>query len=204
MFKKLAIAASLSVLMASPAFATPPSVTPTELCTSASSMTSPTVSYFVRCVGAINGNINSSSNAGDNTMLANTFGGTWVFNSTSNGNGASSGTVNVSSLTGFFVLGIKAADNYSLYLYNRPSGGATTINWNTIGTAVNQNGIAQNISHINIYTGVSGPGEQCITGPNGTCVPTTSTVPEPSTYALMTAGLLGIFAVARRRRSAQV
>jgi|APMI01.1.fsa_nt_gi hypothetical protein len=38
----------------------------------------------------------------------------------------------------------------------------------------------------------------------GNCVPDIKTVPEPSTYALMTAGLLGIFGVARRRRNAKV
>ncbi len=39
---------------------------------------------------------------------------------------------------------------------------------------------------------------------NGSSQPSTSTVaPEPSTYALMTAGLVGIFGVARRRRNKQ-
>ncbi len=54
-----------------------------------------------------------------------------------------------------------------------------------------------------------GVGVHAQEGPNGNSQwirfdGNTTTVPEPSTYALMGAGLLGLFSVARRRRSAQV
>jgi hypothetical protein len=87
------------------------------------------------------------------------------------------------SATGLFVIGLKQADRYSLFLFD---GGATGISAidisNTIAGVASQTG---GLSHA-VYIG----GETLVPG-----------IPEPQTYALMLAGLAAVGFMARRRRA---
>ncbi len=142
------------------------------------------------CSGSFVGNINGS--ASELTFLNTTFGGsfTYVGSSDAAGNGpfTSNPTVNTngtlsfdSPLLGTFVIGIKAADNYSYYLFNTPAPIGSLTFSSTAGIAVNRNGIAQDLSHANLYV---------------------NAVPEPETYALFMTGLAAVGFVSRRRRRA--
>jgi hypothetical protein len=85
--------------------------------------------------------------------------------------------------TGFFAITLKASDSFSTYLFDGGVGGVTSIDFSTAGTAVNPNGMPQDLSHATYaFIGVTTP------------------VPEPETYALMLAGLGAVSFMAKRRR----
>jgi hypothetical protein len=91
--------------------------------------------------------------------------------------GTNSGTLTFDTpITGQFTLSLKAANAFSLFYYNTS---ALTEILDTLGVSVNQNGIAQGLSHATLYA-----------------------VPEAETYAFMLAGLglLGLGVAARRRQ----
>ena len=93
--------------------------------------------------------------------------------------GTNSGTLTFDTpITGQFALSLKAANAFSLFYYNT-NVPVTDIAFDTLGVSVNQNGIAQDLSHATLYA-----------------------VPEADTYALMLAGLglLGLGVAARRRQ----
>ncbi|MBP6096487.1 MAG: PEP-CTERM sorting domain-containing protein [Methyloversatilis sp.] len=148
------------------------------------------------CIGSIVGNINGSDAETD--FLETYFGGTWTFagSSDSAGNGpfaidpsgSKGGTLDFdSAISGRFVIGLKAAHNYSYYSFNSAAA-ITSLSFDTTaGIALNNQGRAQGLSHAVLYTG--SPATAPITA-----------VPEPESWALLALGL-GVVALQARRKS---
>ena len=92
-----------------------------------------------------------------------------------------SGTLNLlAPIDGAFAIALKAGSNFSLYYFNGVGPAFTSLDYSTLGTSVNVKGKAQDLSHATLYT-------------------TAATVPEPESYAMLLAGLMGIGVVMRRR-----
>ena len=149
------------------------------------------------CRGSFTGNINgdASEMAFLNAEWGALVGGTFTFEGKSDdaNNGpftgdpdtATSGTLTFDqAITGWFVIGLKAANNYSYYLFNALSPVTSLTYDSTAGVAVNNSGIPQASSHGTLYAG-----------------PVVA-VPEPETYALMMAGLAAVGFLSRRRKAA--
>ena len=84
--------------------------------------------------------------------------------------------------TGTFILGLKAANSYSLYKFSS-TGPVSSITFDTLGVSLNAKGIPNGLSHAALWGGEAVP-----------------SVPEPETYALLLAGLGAVGFVARRRK----
>lgn len=157
---------------------------------------------YVTCAGALSGNIGDNSNlAAELGLLSSTFGGTFNYVGKTNDvgfgpfannpAGSISGSLNFDTPeTGLFVVGLKASNTFSFYLYNGGATGISSVSFNTIGSGTNNQGIAQGLSHATLYRS------------NGSQVNVNAVVPEPSTYALMAAGLAGLALVRRKRQQA--
>ena len=189
-FKTFVVAVALAGASV-PAFAKPvpvPPPPPSELCTATTS-----VLAYTSCSGAFAGNINGNFGLEKAQIgaLTGTTPGTFVFRGSSNdvdagpSNNAVTGSVGPFTLTfdeplsGSFVIGLKASNQHSFYFYkNAPPTTSITFD-TTAGVAVNNNNIPQGLSHATLYT---------------------NPVPEPETYALMVAGLVGVGFMARRRK----
>lgn len=80
-------------------------------------------------------------------------------------------------LTGYDIaISFKAGDNFSIYYWAAPIL-ESVINWDTSGTSTNDQGKAQALSHVSLFTRMKEP---------------STTVPEPSVLALLGLGLLGL------------
>lgn len=81
---------------------------------------------------------------------------------------------------GDFVVALKTSTYFSLYLFTGADGW-TTLDFNTVGTQTNKNGVGKGLSHATLYGGEF-------------------TVPEPGTWFLLGSGLMGLAFVGSRRR----
>ena len=144
--------ASLAVAIAGLAFAT---TVAAENC----SNTTFTALASTDCAGSFVGNINGS--ASETTFLNSRFGGTFTYAGASDGpnNGpfisnpqvSTSGTLTFDSpIVGNFVIGIKAATNFSYYFFSALSPTSFLTFSSTAGIAVNQNDVPQGLSHANL------------------------------------------------------
>jgi hypothetical protein len=88
--------------------------------------------------------------------------------------------------TGYFAITLKAANSFSTYLFDGGSTGLTSVQFSTMGTAINNNGKLQGLSHATLID-----------------IGTVTPVPEPETYALMLAGIGVLGFLARRRKGEQ-
>jgi len=152
------------------------------------------------CRGALSGNINGSDS--ETSFLDAAWGGlaggsfdylgktddAGAGPFASNPGSVTSGTLTFDSpMTGWFVIGLKASNQYSYYLFNAlsPVSSLTFDSTAGVATTTNRNGtFPQNLSHANLYA-VAAP------------------VPEPETYALMMAGLAAVGFMSRRRKAAR-
>lgn len=143
------------------------------------------------CRGSFVGNINGSAAELSylDSQWSNTF--TYLGKSDDAGSGPftskETGTTNVTltfdqAISGTFVIGLKAAHNYSYYLFNAATPVSSLTFSSTAGIALNNRDSAQGLSHASLYV---------------------AAVPEPESYALMIAGLGLMGVVARRRAQAR-
>jgi hypothetical protein len=142
----------------------------------------------IACEGSFVGNINGS--ASEITAIDGFFGASFTYAGKSDdpsfGPFTSNPTVSVGGtltfdapISGEFVIGLKAADNFSYYLFDALSPISSLTFSSTAGIAENKRGIPQDLSHAALYV---------------------TAVPEPETYALMIVGLGLLGWTARRRR----
>ncbi len=207
MTNKSYLIASLAALLtvpASSAQAAPPPPASLPNCNAAATFASKPMT-FVSCFGALAGNDDMPGIAAQvSTSFAAFIGGATVTNlGKSDAAGAGPFTANVTSAFGtlnfdspqfgYFALILKGSTAYSGYLFNAGAAGMSSVDFNMAGTAVNANNVVQGLSHARLLS-IQSPAGGCVG-----CEP--NIVPEPSSFALMFGGLLGMGVAARRRRN---
>ena len=200
MFRTLfstALAASAVLLTpssASASLAFPYGLTPTAPLCSAFAPVAATFNYS-SCLGSFDQN---NLNQDLTNALASFGAGTLAFRGSSNDPGTFgpftsnptgvTGTLTFdASLSGPFVLILKAGNQFSMYYFANLTSTSSLV-YDTKGTNLNSSGGANGLSHASLYGGTFGS--------------STNIVPEPSTYALMATGMIGLVGFARRRRQA--
>jgi hypothetical protein len=151
----------------------------------------------IGCLGQLSGNDDGNGLADTLTTLADKWGGTWqkadkwdggsesnVFTSVT-GQGTTSGTFNISGITGPFALGVKAGNAHNLFYFDSAQ---AVGNWTTTGL-INGGGNTPGLSHLTLYT-----------GPGGT--PPVNEVPEPLTM-MGSAVALGFGGMFQKKRNAK-
>lgn len=144
------------------------------------------------CSGSYTGN-NSNQQSAVLSQMAASFqsytgpGSYWSYVGDANFTGGGTGSVHFNNpVTGWFVVALKSATNFSLYLWNGGTTGISSINFTDIGVSGNNNGQVQDLSHASLYA--------------WTGAPPVSATPEPAAIVLMGTGLAGLFIVRRTRR----
>jgi PEP-CTERM motif len=131
---------------------------------------------------AINSGFNLSTNEYYSTDLISSAGNPFAQDEGANDDGI----LNFNhAQTGKFVIGIKQANAFSLYLFD-----ATSITGGLSQIAIDSNGVQRNGGNVISHAGFFGA--------------PTSPVPEPETYAMMLGGLALLAGVARRRKAAKI
>jgi hypothetical protein len=136
---------------------------------------------FTDCAGAFTGN-NKNQQADVLATISDEFGLTIQSISEVSGSAGTSGSFDLSAISGSFVLALKAGNAFSLYAFSN----GEVIEWDTLGVGFfNGAGnpvIGNGLSHATLYS------------------TTVAAVPEPETYALLAAGLAFVGWASRRRQ----
>ncbi|HEY0931481.1 MAG TPA: PEP-CTERM sorting domain-containing protein [Gemmatimonas sp.] len=189
MFKRIAMAMAMAVLLPSAGQAQVNCAGTSGGAFYASSFNWGTGISYVDCYGAVSGNDNGNQTATINSVWSSY--GTFSLLGSSDGSGNGPFTSLDGSplgfdspLSGYFALTLKQASYFSVYLLfaNTP---VTSVNWDSRGVA--SNGGTQDpdkLSHAVLYS-----------------TPQSTTVPEPTSYSLIVAGLASLAFVSRRRRA---
>lgn len=122
---------------------------------------------YLLCAGAFQGNdVPNSDEALDvfadlSSSLG--FSGTWSFDTADKSDEADNGVFTSNPETtegtltfktaqfGLFGISLKAANSFSLYLFDGGTTGITSIDFETIGTSTNRRGMAQDLSHASFF-----------------------------------------------------
>ena len=190
------VAALLSPLTASAQLLPAPNAQNPLLCSAGSTQS---FMGYTQCAGAFLGN-NKNLSVSEQTSFNSILAGWGVLNVDRGGSddanagpfqanfATTTGTLTFDGLlTGSFVLAVKAGNAFSLYYFLNSGPGVNTVQFSTFGTSLGGE-TANGLSHAQLYGGTFGS--------------STNVVPEPSTYALMATGMIGLVGFARLRRQA--